>query len=96
VQGRQALDGVKVGEHVVVDVYGLGRPWAAVDDAVPDRLEVVDLLEEVADRFQVVHALPPLHRAGGHLMFVVDRGQLQAARPGAGHEHLPRLSLRAC
>jgi len=57
VQGREVLDGVEVGEHVVVDEYGLGQPGAAVDDAVPDRFEVVDPLDEVADRFQVVLTL---------------------------------------
>jgi len=60
VQRREILDRVEVVEHVVADTYRLGQSRTAVDDAVPDRLEVVDLPEEAADRFKVVHSIPAL------------------------------------
>ena len=86
VQRREVRRWIEVGEHVVVDRAPTSvQPWAAVNDAVPDRLDVVDLLDELADRVQSPRR-PSARRSCGHVAVAVDDGELEAARSGVDHQ----------
>jgi hypothetical protein len=87
VQRGEIADRLQVVDHVAVDPGRLGVPGPTVHDAVADRVDPLDAVEELLHRLEMAAALPTLDRVAVLDPAVPQDRQLQAARPGVDDEH---------